>query len=633
MERLRSSRAVRAAAWLCGTVLWLSAFACEPARAFGGLWSSGADTVSQSAEQVLFVDNPDATITAVVRIRFMGPARQFAWLVPVPGSPRVSVSSSVVFERLDAATRPQYWVEQTIENTCRDMQPDAGASLAASPSTEQTGATDVTVLDQGAVDSYQYVTLKVSARSDDPARVALDWLRSSGFVADGGELLTQYLPNGYNLLAVKLNAAAQSGAVRSLMLTYERERPAIPLLPSLHAARAPMPVQVWVFGPSQALAENYRSIVLNDARIDWSSAARFASGTLPANGIGPAGPQLHAPGNYDALVSRAVSEAGGRAFLTELAGPASQYRSKLWSDLDASQLKDLVSQTYADGVDAVVQAKLYYGGWDGWTDTLRGSVTLPKQVSLQAFSDAPAQYRGQVRVDTRKFLRLLREKVVQPVSDVAERLRGTPYLTRLFGVVSPDRSLVDPELTYNPELAQVDRVHIARRTVECQASQSLEEAPWRMVLPQDGVVRGVGAGWPTPAQSMPYNLTVVELSDHGSGSVVADNRETLPVSATTYIEGKHSIFKQYRASDPQGKLPARVTARLRMRPIGQDVLQDLVASGDLDPEIARRMPTLSFGSRIEWTPDTGMMKTVYAPVKSDCTKYECMLDPSLPSCR
>jgi hypothetical protein len=106
----------------------------------------------------------------------------------------------------------------------------------------------------------------------------------------------------------------------------------------------------------------------------------------------------------------------------------------------------------------------------------------------------------------------------------------------------------------------------------------------------------------------------------------------LPAATTTYIEGKHSVLKQYRLSGPDG-LPARVTARLRVRPIGLDILEDLVASGDLDPAIVAQMPTLDFGTRVEWTPKDGVMKTAYsAKPKSDCTRYRCLLDPSSPYC-
>lgn len=105
----------------------------------------------------------------------------------------------------------------------------------------------------------------------------------------------------------------------------------------------------------------------------------------------------------------------------------------------------------------------------------------------------------------------------------------------------------------------------------------------------------------------------------------------IPVAATSYIDGTHVVLKQYRASGPEG-LPARVTARLRMRPIGLDVLQDLVDSGDLDPAIVAQTPTLTFGAQIEWTRDSGLMKTVSARRKSDCDAYRCLLDPTSPSC-
>jgi hypothetical protein len=106
----------------------------------------------------------------------------------------------------------------------------------------------------------------------------------------------------------------------------------------------------------------------------------------------------------------------------------------------------------------------------------------------------------------------------------------------------------------------------------------------------------------------------------------------LPSATTTYIEGKHAVMKQYRVPGPNG-LPARVTARLRVRPIGLDVLQDLVDSGDLDPAIVAEMSTLTFGAQIEWTPEKGLMKTVSsAKSKTDCTTYHCLLDPSSPDC-
>ncbi len=132
------------------------------------------------------------------------------------------------------------------------------------------------------------------------------------------------------------------------------------------------------------------------------------------------------------------------------------------------------------------------------------------------------------------------------------------------------------------------------------------------------------------AQGKPANMfwQAAMSSAHPTGY----ESNVLPVATTTYIDGKHAVLKQYRMPGPHG-LPARVTARLRVRPIGLDVLQDLVDSGDLDPAIVAQMPTLSFGAQIEWTPKNGLMKTVSSAIpKSDCKKYRCLLDPSSQDC-
>jgi hypothetical protein len=47
-----------------------------------------------------------------------------------------------------------------------------------------------------------------------------------------------------------------------------------------------------------------------------------------------------------------------------------------------------------------------------------------------------------------------------------------------------------------------------------------------------------------------------------------------------------------------------MTVRMRIRPIGIDVLESLVASGDLDQDVITHMPTFTLhGAAIEWRPD------------------------------
>lgn len=55
-----------------------------------------------------------------------------------------------------------------------------------------------------------------------------------------------------------------------------------------------------------------------------------------------------------------------------------------------------------------------------------------------------------------------------------------------------------------------------------------------------------------------------------------------------------------------GLPPDRVTMRVRMRPMGFDVLDDLIATGDLDPAVRDEMPTYDLRSTvIEWTSALG----------------------------
>src|SRR5262245_28538687 len=74
------------------------------ARAFGGLWSSQKDGVVATGLDVLMVDDPGPTMTAVIQLRVAGPAQPLAWVIPLPSAPKVVPSSRVVFARLAAAT-------------------------------------------------------------------------------------------------------------------------------------------------------------------------------------------------------------------------------------------------------------------------------------------------------------------------------------------------------------------------------------------------------------------------------------------------------------------------------------------------------------------------------------------------
>jgi hypothetical protein len=58
-----------------------------------------------------------------------------------------------------------------------------------------------------------------------------------------------------------------------------------------------------------------------------------------------------------------------------------------------------------------------------------------------------------------------------------------------------------------------------------------------------------------------------------------------------------------------GETPDRLTMRVRIRPIGLDILDELVASGDLPASIMTAMPTFDLGATsLVWTPDAAVSK-------------------------
>jgi Cytochrome c554 and c-prime len=66
----------------------------------------------------------------------------------------------------------------------------------------------------------------------------------------------------------------------------------------------------------------------------------------------------------------------------------------------------------------------------------------------------------------------------------------------------------------------------------------------------------------------------------------------------------HKI-RQYPASGQITGTPARITLRMRVEPVGLDVVDDLIASGDLDPKFRSSFPILT-ANTVEWTPQANI---------------------------
>jgi hypothetical protein len=194
--------------------LGLSLHAAD-ARACGGFFCSATQPVNQSAERILFSNNGDGTVTAIIQILYEGPSENFSWLLPistVPEADGVGIASDIAFARLQARTNPQYNLTTVIEGTCRGFDSAGGGAGVSSsgpilvPGAPPGGGGGVVVEASGVVGAFEWTVISLDASLADPAAAAVEWLEDNGYDVSPGipELLGPYLSDGMYLLALRL---------------------------------------------------------------------------------------------------------------------------------------------------------------------------------------------------------------------------------------------------------------------------------------------------------------------------------------------------------------------------------------------------------------------------------------------
>ena len=538
----------------------LAALPAAPAQACGGLFCSAATPVNQAAERIIFAyDKPNKQVTAVVEILYQGPAEKFAWVLPVPGVPKVGVSTSAVFDRLQAATNPTYSIQRTWAGQCgNDPRGSAGTGgsggSAGLPGPSNPGGgnmSPVNVLASGSVGPYVYDVIMVNAQNSDPAMVAIEWLTANGYDvgALGPDVLRPYLRDGLNLLAFKLQKNKMTGSIRPVMLTYNSDHPMIPIRPTAVAANDDMGILVWVLGAGRAVPTNYKTLELNEAVIDWFNPAMV----------------------YNDVVAAAADEAGGQGFVTELAQPTAtsgiadtlyqerfnveQFRNQADALNNAELIVSVVNTfaTFATGNFGGPFGSRPSGmrvALDGVSDVLAKHLKLMEaEVTVDQFMAAPRCYLEAFRqpnmfycegrptppraVDISTFNKVMfltdvEAMIIKPIEDTSQLFRTHRYMTRFYTTMSARDMTLDPDFDLNASLPDVSNQHtLALKYLDtCPGDVS---GRWEATLQSGTVVKGRDSTWPFNVrdQRMPVNRRVTQLAATGAGTVVKDNTATI----------------------------------------------------------------------------------------------------------
>ncbi len=281
------------------------------AEACGGCFCTvtSTETVDQSAERVLFEleDGPEggpAVVTAHVHIAYTGAAESFAWVVPIPSLPRdLGTSPNAMFDEIDQGTAPSFtFITNRSGGAPSGCFGCCGASAASDGAGGDGGdpAEEVTVWNTENVGPYDTQTI-----SGDDGSVLYDWLVDNGYEVpvEAEPIIASYVATGSYFLAMQLEEGASIDQIEPIRFTYDGNEPCIPLKLTAIATVPDLPVLAFVFASARTIPENFAQ-----TEPDWNSLVLLADNTT----------------NYKDLVTDAADGAGGRAFVTEFAGPTDQ---------------------------------------------------------------------------------------------------------------------------------------------------------------------------------------------------------------------------------------------------------------------------------------------------------------------
>jgi len=463
----------------------------------------GGMPVDQTGETIVFAQG-GGFVEAHVQINYDGgDADQFSWIVPVPVVPEIEVGSLAFINTLRSATVPSYGIVNGT-NECNGGSA-TGISTGFITDPDGGGASidpGVDVLELSTAGAFEYVILQGGTSAS-----MMQWLEANGYAPNplAPGLFDEYIDEGSVFVAFRLRHLAGIEDLHPIVIRYEGDEPCIPLRLTAVAAKDDMDIRAIFLGESRVLPTNYRHVRLNNLQLDWLQRA-------PA---------------YADVVSAALNEAGGRAFVTEYAGNSNVVDP---TPVDATGFNpdDFVNIDPVNVVE-VLEAQ----GLVVCTDTceythelvpilLREFIPAPPGVDPSLLYACLSCYERVVDLsawDEAAFIERYREYISDPMVHATDLLDTWPYLTRLYSRISPAEMTADPMFAEVEGLGPVPNVLGAQRNTDTCCNDTV-------VLPDGANVRLSNSGsWPSWDSKMP-NAAVIQ--QYQPGALPANEINNLP---------------------------------------------------------------------------------------------------------
>ncbi len=488
----------------------LLGFSSQPAHACGGTFCDNTIIpmpVDQTGEDILFIrDGSD--IEVHIRIRYMGEAERFAWVVPLQALPEVRVGSEPLFAALSQTTAPAWQPIRSYE--CPDENPsaDGGADTADSGVHFDLGGGPEIVF-QDTVGSFDVVVLQGGSAAE-----VIDFLTANDYAQDpeAEPILQEYLDEGFLFAAVKLAADADVDQIHPLSFRFPGDEPCVPIRLTRIAASEDMGIRTYFLGQARWAPSNYEHVVVNPLRYDWNS----ASGIF----------------GYDELLSLAADEAGGKAFATDYAGASSSVPTgALWSPN-----WDETAFINADPIDAIgLIGEQGLASQPLIQPLLMQFIPPPDGIDPNFFWNNIASFADQIDLlawDGPAFAAALSERIIEPGLHALDLIEAWPYLTRLSTTMSPVEMTLDPTFHANPDLPEVEAQVSSACQVQCGGDQLFEiavgAADAQVCVPES-------TQWPD--FDMPAALRIEQIPMTGPAQVVLDNEAAILATLATQQAG------------------------------------------------------------------------------------------------
>lgn len=514
-----------------GAVAWTP----QTVEACGGTFCDGGPQpmpVDQSGENILFVRDGDY-IEAHIQIQYEGEAQNFGWVIPLQSLPEFSVGSEPLFQALLAGTVPTYFT-QTQFDDC-DVGNDGafppgngsagadGGDAATTGAGGDEGGGGPQILLQETVGAYEITVLQGGTAGE-----VITWLDDNGYQQDpeAEPILQSYLDEGHLFGAVKLTGGVGIDEIHPIVLRFLGDEPCIPLRLTRIAAVEDMDVRSFFLGAARTVPQNYRHVLINEVKIDWT----------PAN----------LASNYKEIITQAVDapEASGRAFVTEYAGGSNAVpRGGVFSEWWNSEVFESIEPIGV--IDELTSQNLFFCDFDfgnGCSPThplvqpiLDEFLPVPDGVDPNAFYECVSCYQDQLDLDAWNatgFAKALQDRVISPGQHAEALLDANDYLTRMYTTISPGEMTQDPMFHENPELPEVTATHNGVQRILCNGDSVF-------ILP-DGrqVYLPAGAPWPDfdsePSWSMPADEEVQEVMSAGAPMVLVNHTQAIDDALAAY---------------------------------------------------------------------------------------------------